>query len=134
MPSVSPIKHLTKEVKPLCAPVQSVRVSFTWGKHLPLFMKGCCEQAVPENVALTKHKNGAGRVAGVTAKANPAMAPFVSADFSPSPTPHSQCRSDSLKQLLDFQKCSTLLSPTERRKRLLWIHRTRTDAFQSVGY
>lgn len=60
MPSVSPIKHLTKEVKPLCAPVQSVRVSFTWGKHLPLFMKGCCEQAMPENAALTKHKVGQG--------------------------------------------------------------------------
>lgn len=37
------------------------------------------------------------------------MTPFISADFSPSLTLHSQCRSVSLKQLLDFQKCSHLL-------------------------
>lgn len=144
-------KHLTEKGVPgkplhlwylsLCAPKYSVRFPFIWGKHLSLFRKviTLVDTFLSDTIAFRKASlckvGHLGMLQGVTSEAKLSNVSFhLGCLLSLSLTPHSQYRSDSLKQLLDFQKCSSLPSPTERAKRLLWILCTRTDVVQYAGY
>ena len=144
-------KHLTKKGAPakllhlwylsFCAPKYSVRFPFIWGKHLSLFRKviTLLDTFLSDTIAFRKVSlckvGHLGMLQGVTSEAKPSNVSFcLGWLLSLSLTPHSQYRSDSLKQLLDFQKCSSLPSPTERGKWLLWILCRRTDVFQYAGY